>query len=940
MRAGPVPAANNPPPKYVMRRILLAATAVLLLASAAEAYTYFGKNKVQYYKYDWQIIEGEHVDLYFYTAERELAERAAALAEESWEYLSLRMAYTPRERVPLIIYSSHSEFQETNILPYILPEGVAGFMELIRHRVVIPFDGSYPRLRQVIRHELTHFFMYQKLSDVYQRHKRYDYGQPPFWFVEGLADYMSTDWDSFSDAFLADALYSGALVPLSKWRAIAGTYLAYKEGESALHYLAETYGEDKIIKIIDEAWLDRDYDEVLDLVLPVTLKRFDEDWQRWLRQRYWPRYAERAELSTLGEKLSQGPGLRSGVAWLDHRRLAFLSGEEGRASLYLMTLKPDGRGAEVRKLVAGEKSPSYTVVHLYRERLGTYGGRFIAFAARAHDRDRLYVFDVARDRVTESYEFEDLIVIGSPAFSPDGTAIVFRGLTRHGQADLYVVTRATGERRPLTDDLADDAYPCWTEAGIVFASERDAATYKDYYNLYRLNPSTRETERLTVGPWRDLYPWVGDDGAIYFVSDRGGPYNVYRLEKTGAATPLSRSLTGVVEAAPRPGGAPGEVSFIGFADQSFDIYLATLEPQGEWEEERAEPTPAVKPPTALPVKTFAVRGYKTTFALDYFAGAIAYGPEFGSETGVLISFTDVLNDKNIVVQFGNDATTVDEFLERTSIGVDYYDLSRRLGYGVSGFRYVEDRFDYLYGPSGRYYTETRGGGGGTLTWPLDRFHRVGGSLYLYELERRWEAIGPVEYGTKVSSYLSAARDTSLWYGDGPIDGQRLHVTTGVTQDLRRRRRDYVYVLGDFRHYLRTTRAQGFAFRGVMVGTFGPDAQPVYAGGSLSMRGYKWFDFRGRRFAMVNAEYRFPILEPFDLRTAVGTAPMPPVRGALFFDAGEAWDEMLGRARGGFGLSLRAILWGFLVLRTDHTVLTDFESLGPFVPIRFFIGWSY
>lgn len=922
-----------------MRKLFLTATALSLITATAGAYTYFGKNKVQYYGHDWQIIKGDHVDLYFYSAERELAERAVGMAEETWEYLSVRMAYTPRERVPLIIYSSHSEFQETNILPYILPEGVAGFIELMRHRVVIPFDGSYLRLRRVIRHEMAHFFMYQKLRDVYKRHNRYDYGQPPFWYVEGLAEYMSTDWDSFSESFLADALYSDALVPLEEWRSIAGTYLAYREGEAALRYLAETYGEDKIMKITDEGWLDRDYDQVLDLVLPVPFREFDEDWQRWLRKRYWPRYAERTELRAMGEELSEGPGMRSGIAWLDERRLAFLSGEEGHSSLYVMTVEEDGRSAEVRKLVAGEESPSYTVVHVYRERLGTYGGRFIAFAARAHDQDRLYIYDVTRGKVVENYEFEDLIVLGSPAFSPDGEEIVFRGLARRGQADLYVVTRATGERRALTDDPADDAYPCWTEKGIIFASERGVSSRKDYYNLYRLEPTTNEVERLTAGPWRDLYPSADDDGNIYFVSDRGGRYDVYLWEGSNGTRSLSNSLTGVTEVAPRPGGAPGEVSFIGLADQSYNIYLGTLEPQGPGEGEVAEPA-APEPPIALPVNSFPVRGYRTTFALDYFAGAVAYGPEFGTETGIVISFTDVLNDKNILVQFGNDANTADEFLERTSVGVDYYDLSRRVGYGVGAFRYVQDRFDYLHGTAGRYYTETRAGGGATLVYPLDRFHRVGGSLYLYELERTWEISAPPEVGTKVSPYLSGARDTSLWYGDGPVDGQRLHLTVGLTEDIRRRRRDYLYLLGDLRHYLRTTRTQAFAFRGIFVGTFGPDARPVYGGGSLSMRGYKWFDFRGHRFAMFNAEYRFPILEPFGLHTAIGTAPMPPVRGALFFDVGEAWDEKLGRVRGGFGLGLRVILWGFLALRTDHTVLTDFESLGPFVPIRFFIGWSY
>ncbi|UCH78590.1 MAG: PD40 domain-containing protein [Candidatus Coatesbacteria bacterium] len=917
-------------------RYILALTS---LASAAAAYTYFGKNKVQYYRHDWQILRGDHVDLYFYTAERELAERAIVAAEEAWDELSLRLAYTPRHRVPLIIYSSHSEFQETHILPYILPEGVAGFTELMRHRVVVPFDGSYPRLRRVIRHELVHFFMYRKLGEVYSRHRRFDYGRPPFWYIEGLSEYLSTDWDSFSDMFLADALYSGALVPLPEWRSLAGTYLGYREGESALHYLADTYGEDKIVQILDYAWLTRRYDDVIDLVLPVSLEQFDEDWRRELRKRYWPRYAEYDELEALGEELTDGPGLRSGVAWLDADRLVYLSDESGRATLYLMTLGPDGRPAATRKLAEAGKSARHAVVHVYRERLGTFGSRWVAFVARAHARDRLFLYDVAAGKIAEEYEFSDLILLGAPSFSPGGDRLVFRGLTRRGQADLYVVDRDTGERRQLTNDLADDIYPCWTERGIVFASEVDADGMTDYYNLHRLDPETGDIERLTRGPWRDGYPCADDDGALYFTSDRSGRYDVYRLAADGSVSRWSKSLTGVLEAAPRPGGEEGEMALLGLRRQSFNLYLADLA-EVPIEPVEAAPPAARHVPETSPPSSYPVQGYKTTFALDYFAGQIAYGPEFGTETGLIFAFADVLNDQNILVQFGNDAATVDEFLKRTSVGVDYYNLRPRLGYGLGAFHYVRDYFDYASGVAGRYYTETRAGGGGTALYPLDRFHRLSGSLYLYELKREWEISEPTETGTKISPYLSGTRDTSLWYGDGPIDGERYHLTFGTTHDLRRNRQDYVYALGDFRHYLRTTQTQAFAFRLAGVGTFGRDARPLYSGGSLSMRGYNWFDFRGTRFVMFNAEYRFPVLKPFGLRTAVGTAPMPAVRGALFFDAGEAWDEDLDRVRGGFGLGVRAMLWGFLVLRTDHTVLTDFKSLGPFVPIKFFIGWSY
>jgi hypothetical protein len=42
-----------------LARILKYAVVCGLLAATAGAYTYFGKNKVQYYDYDWQILEGD-----------------------------------------------------------------------------------------------------------------------------------------------------------------------------------------------------------------------------------------------------------------------------------------------------------------------------------------------------------------------------------------------------------------------------------------------------------------------------------------------------------------------------------------------------------------------------------------------------------------------------------------------------------------------------------------------------------------------------------------------------------------------------------------------------------------------------------------------------------------------------------------------------------------
>ncbi|MCP4228973.1 MAG: hypothetical protein GY771_02345, partial [bacterium] len=94
--------------------------------------------------------------------------------------------------------------------------------------------------------------------------------------------------------------------------------------------------------------------------------------------------------------------------------------------------------------------------------------------------------------------------------------------------------------------------------------------------------------------------------------------------------------------------------------------------------------------------------------------------------------------------------------------------------------------------------------------------------------------------------------------------------------------------------------------------------------------------------LVNAEYRYTIFEPSSLSTPIGDVGFPLVRGCFLFDTGNCWDneKEFRNWRGSFGFGLRIPVFGAFCLRTDHVWLTDFKSLGQFVPIRFYIGWSF
>ena len=97
-----------PPFRAVFRRAQASAcgTALLLtLLSRAGAaqFGYFGQNKIQYRGFDWHVLRGEHVDLYYYPEEQELGRVALAYAEESYRVLERRFNHHPTRRIPLII---------------------------------------------------------------------------------------------------------------------------------------------------------------------------------------------------------------------------------------------------------------------------------------------------------------------------------------------------------------------------------------------------------------------------------------------------------------------------------------------------------------------------------------------------------------------------------------------------------------------------------------------------------------------------------------------------------------------------------------------------------------------------------------------------------------------------------------------------------------------
>src|SRR5213593_2508175 len=520
---------------------------LLLLARSAPAqFGYFGQNKIQYRGFDWHVLRGEHVDLYYYPEEQELARVALTYAEESYGALERRFNHHPHRRIPLIIYASHSDFEQTNVLPFVPPEGLLGVTEFLKQRVALPFTGSYFDFRHTLRHELVHVFQLSLTNQAFARYPRVRHVDPPLWWTEGLAEYFSAGEDTRDEMILRDLTVSGRL-PALRELTFAGGGIIYPLGGTIHRFLAAAYGEWRIGQTYRDLWKYGTFDDALRGVYGKTLDQLSDEWQYWMRQRYYPAVSGAEPLAITARVLTRlaiKPTVYGAADAPDSARgVLYFSPSTGYTNIYAQRFS----GGRPRALVKGERSAEFESFHFFESRLDVSPAGIVVFSSRYEDRDALFFWSLAKRRAVGRYEFADLVSILSPTWAPDGRSVVFSGLAVSGYSDLYRLWLPDGRLQPLTADRYQDLDPTFSADGrtVVFSSDRTAYGPGGARNLFRLDLASGAIEYLTYGDWRDDQPrWSAETGRIYFASDRDGTYQIYAVDSTGAGYRHTSTVNG------------------------------------------------------------------------------------------------------------------------------------------------------------------------------------------------------------------------------------------------------------------------------------------------------------------------------------------------------------------------------------------------------------
>jgi Tol biopolymer transport system component len=963
---------------------------LLVTTPAAAQYRWIGgQNKVRYDEFKWYTYDTPHFQISYYDRVEPSLERVASFAESAYDELARTLNFQVLDQIPMIIYATHGEFEQTNLMPGFVPEGVGAFATPVRNRMVLPVDLDDQSLQQLIAHELTHIFQYEILFQ--GRRGRAVYARPPLWFMEGMASFLADDENSLDEMYVRDAVLSDMVPPITQ---LPRGFLAYRFGHKVFEFIQDEWGDDGVRDFIFSfrgvvgGGLARPIGKTFNM----DLEEFDRMWKAWLKNKYEV-YADRGTPREFGR-----PFQIEGKPGRSHQASPVLSPSQDLVAAFTTHANdvdvalfgiPDRR--LYKNLTKG-----YTIKYQYLISQGFTTapglGRDLAYSP---DGDRVAVF-------ARSERSRDLLLLNThkggiakvykiplpidqpldPAYSPDGTTIAFRAIL-NGQWDIFLLDVATGEISNLTNDPVFDAAPTFRPNGKHLVYSSQVGEYVKLVGIDIENPDDRE--QLTFGEGNDIGATFSEDGQrLFFSSDRvGGVFDIFKLE---AETRELERITYVFGAALNPVAADtleGErVGFQAYHRGRWNLYSADAN-QGEPMGVERDPQKDFQIEPFLPAVSITVdpedgkKVSKRKFFMDDAVANVGLDNEGNFLSNTYISLADHYGDRNIWVIF----SSIDIF---SNFRAGYVNREKRTWWGATiydnrsfyrtGYDPLRDEF------LDRQQTYRVTGATFDVMYPLSRYYRLEGNLGYFDRSANLPAVdeegnlffpsfkeqAPVISGAVVG-------DTVLFNNYGPHQGSRFEFRLTYAHDIDDGGALTQQFVADYRKYFALSRRTEFAFR--WWGGFADGNNPTIfgIGGVDTVRGYPVRSLAGNQATFMNFELRFPLIDRMDFSfmsignirgrffldvgytcynvngqeydwrgipgdcTFIGTKEVfDPVSGELV-TVGESGRLMDGVSSYGWGLSVN--LFG-MPFHFDWIKLWDFKETQPGSEFIWWIGWQF
>jgi WD40-like Beta Propeller Repeat len=905
-----------------------------LVGAQTSMVPYFGKNNPHYDKFEWHIYTTDHFEIYYYPALEPHLERIAGYAESAYQQISADLKHDLSFKVQLILFKTHSEFEQENIDPSAAQEGVGAFAEPVRQRIVAPIDDPPDRLYGLLVHELTHQFEFDIIPQGLIRRS------VPLWVNEGLSDYERGQWEPIDLMAVRDAAIADIIPKMTELEGYGGgggpSRLIYNLGHAVFEFIEAKFGKEGIRQFLFS--LRKSVigggEDAYEEALRMKKDEFDQNFEKYLKDRFKPfRDKERPadygrDLSPNKEKTHYAEALSIAPSPSGDLIAVVTANRKDRELDIILVSSKDG--SIVRNLTNGfDKDMGFDhIVQLGVDQMAnpwmawSPKGDRLAYFVRTEKERTLIIQNVLTRKVEDRIDLKSVDEPESPAFSPDGKSIAFDGL-RNAVGDIFALNLETKAIVNLTDDPFGDRAPTYSPDGSFMVY---TARVSGNEKLFRLDLATKKKTQITFGTQDETGAQFIDNNTLVFastatdpavplepeVAKNGNILNIWTLDlKSGELRQYTDAVGGNWSPIVLNEGKTSRIAFVSYFKNEYSIRtLERKEPlHTAASADFGAPGPIIDFQAPLQ-HTLVKENQRKKGAFEKMflegrppvnVGVTNNGDIFG---GTQVSFGDVLGDKQVNLF----AASISQY---RTLSLSYVDLSRRFQFALQGYSQTQ----FFYGQLGGYFydpswapqrsrsdaiaTRTVRGGSAIGIYPFSRYRRVelsGGLIQLNEeysdpnLQAQSTAYQEALYGQSVLRNgtllpLGAAfiQETTVFREFGPLAGNTMRLAydfaPGFSGLLSRQTLD-----GDVRHYLRlggsgllATRLRGFK----SFGDF-PDFQ--YFGGNSELRGYDYLQFTGQNVVFANAELRFPLIEA--ALTPIGV--IGGVRGVFFAGIGGAW----------------------------------------------------
>jgi hypothetical protein len=901
----------------------------------------------------WKTIETAHFRVNYYSTEDEVARRVAELAETIHARLSPALNWEPTEKVEIALTDqTDSANGLTSIIPYNEIE-----LFLTAPDDLSPLGDVDDWYLGLLTHEYTHTLHIDQIRGLPALYNRIvgKAAAPnqvqPRWFIEGLAVYMessrtsagrlrSSTWNMFMRADVLEDNVAPLDVFSNTPRRWPQGNIYYLYGSFFLKYLAETYGEGAIRRIIDDYGRQVVPFAVNRSVRRATGRTYEQMYPAWigsLRRQYQAQAAAiRAKGVREGRRLTFRGGTAEHPSWVpsnafsDYARelVYFRDDQHTTAGLYGVHVERDARGgarpvdgsSELLVRTNDVSTPAFAPDGSLVFESVDITRRIFSFS----DLHRLPPgvtspsgLEGRRERLTNGFRAR------APAVSPDGRRVVFSTQTR-GTATMQIADfgpEGISHVRPLvpsarfeevfaaawSPDNRHVAYSVWKRGGYrdIRYVDADAGTYVDV------------TQDRAVDSGPDFTP---DGRWLLFHSDRTRVSNVYAWE---IATGRLKQVTNVVNGAFQPAVSPDgkTLAYVGYTHGGFDLFAMPFDPDScpdadPFVDDRPpvlpEPEPLVLHPEPYnPLWTLRPRHY-----------AISMAPgNFGERVSASVAGSDVAGHHSFSASLFTDLERpIPQFDVSYGYGRLPFDVSLHVfrsvtprgGFGIGTGEdkqiWLQDSIGADTGVSfpmpsafdgqtlGMSYSASRISG--ELPVPVSQYDPyqpvtvpVRGTLgalnlgWSYSNAQRYLWSLTAEKGFSTSANVSL---TDPWLGSS-FSGFAASTDIGVYLTMPWLQHHTVTLHGNV-----GTSAGNFPGRGpFFVGGFVDypvvdTVRNILIQGGVVLRGYEPVTLVGRNVALFNGEYHFPIA---NIDRGLSTLPLffQRVSGTVFFDYGSAFN---------------------------------------------------